>query len=150
MKRKWLVLAGVVLAALGLVAFLVWSAAEDAREDAWQKSLLDARFRDAHDRVERVSGRVNRAAARYERARDRVNRLARDGAPADEVSQARADCDAAKQAADDAASSLYHAWQSYWFAYEELREEELRRARAQRPEPWHSRLRQEVRRRTGW
>jgi hypothetical protein len=67
-RKKWLILA--LCATLAVVVFLVWSAAEDAR----QAALLDARVRQAEDRVTQ--------------AHDRFGRLYQDKAPAEEVHQA--------------------------------------------------------------
>jgi hypothetical protein len=70
-RRKWLILPlGAALAALAVVAFLVWLGVEDAR----QAALLDARVREADFRVMQ--------------AHDRYGRLRQDKAPAEEVRQA--------------------------------------------------------------
>jgi hypothetical protein len=123
-KKKWLVLPlGAALAILAVVALLGWFAAEDARQEA----LLDARIRDAKERGER-------AFDREERALDRFNRLVRDGAPAEEVGQARADIVAAHEEGQAAR-------QEFQAALEE---------KLQRLDPWPAAVRYEVRRRTGW
>jgi hypothetical protein len=109
-RRKWLILPlGAALATLAVVAFLAWLAAEDAR----QAALLEAREREAKDRMEQAL------------ARDR--RLRGEGAPTEEV--LRADWEAGE-------------------AWEELLT--LRDEQARRKQSWPARLRQEVRRRTGW
>jgi hypothetical protein len=66
-RRKWLILALCVV--LGLVV-VVWFAVQDAR----QAALLDARARDAENRVEQTLRRERR--------------LIRDGAPSDQIMQA--------------------------------------------------------------
>jgi hypothetical protein len=82
-------------------------------EDARQAALLDARVRDAENRVEQTLRRERR--------------LIRDGAPGEQIIQAQLE------------------EQEAWKELERLRTEQWRRR-----QPWHARLRQEVRRRTGW
>jgi hypothetical protein len=124
-KRKWLILP--VYSCLALVVLLAWFWAEAFRQDA----LLDARLQDAKERGER-------AHDREERALDRYNRLARDGAPAEEVNQARADIVAARQE-------------------EQAARQEFQAAVTEKPprlDRWpaavRTAVRDEVRRRTGW
>jgi hypothetical protein len=108
--RKWVILPLVTaLAALAVLALLVWLGVEDAR----QAALLDARVREAEGRVQQTASRIFR--------------FVQDGGPEEEVVQA------------------FHENIEAW---EEL--QTLRAEQSQRPEPWYARLRQEVRRRTGW
>jgi hypothetical protein len=69
--RKWLILP--VCAGLAVVALLVWSGVEDAR----QAALLDARFQHAQSRALNLDGRLER--------------LRQDRAPAWEVEEAERD-----------------------------------------------------------
>jgi hypothetical protein len=69
--RKWLILP--VCAGPALVALLVWSGVEDARQGA----LLDARIEEAEARVRRLE--------------DRKHAILLDGAPAGEVAPAYID-----------------------------------------------------------
>jgi hypothetical protein len=70
-RKKWLILPLIaVLATLAVVAFLAWSAAQDARQEA----LLDARYHEAEARVQLTESRMHR--------------LAQGGAPREEVMQA--------------------------------------------------------------
>jgi hypothetical protein len=73
-----------------------------------------------------LDARVRAADDRVEQALHRRGRLVRDGAPRREVAQAYQEED--------------EAWEEY---------QTLRTEQEQRQQPWHSRLREEVRRRTG-
>jgi hypothetical protein len=74
-----------------------------------------------------LDARIREAQERASQASVRVNQLDQDGAPAEELLQAVLE----RQQALEVATRLF---------YEQ----------AQRQQSWHARLRQEVRRRTGW
>jgi len=139
-RKKWLILP--LGAALAVVVFLAWCVAEDARQEA----IPRARVLAAHDRWNRAVYRFYLARVRCVRARDRVDQLTQDGAPADDILQARADFEAARREAETTGRECGAAEGEFSVA-----SKEYLRAYFQRQEAsWPVRLRQEVRRRTGW
>jgi hypothetical protein len=105
--RKWLFTLAVCVG-LGL-ALAAWLGVEDSR----RATLLEIQ--------------TLHAANRALRAETRQERLARDGAPEEEVREAVQETD--------------EAWAEY---------AGLNRERARRQQSWHARLVREVKRRTGW
>jgi hypothetical protein len=143
-KRKWLVLPVCAApAAVAVVALLGWFAAENARQAA-----EDARVRDAENRVNQAIDRAKRLnqaldrAARLNEALDRAIRLKQGGPLSEELRRAVVE---PKQALEE---ELDQAVKEHERASREL--DMLRAEQARRKQSWPARLRQEVRRRTGW
>jgi hypothetical protein len=177
-RKRLLVLAGVGVATLAVVEFLTWCVGLGlilllwlGEKDARRAALIDAGIQDANCRVCQAENSISQVereidpvvrrdqelnrVKRLDQALNLIKQLDQDGAPAESLSRAAAERDRVLEELRRSDVEKQRALEGLRRAVVErdrasTERDMLRAELAWRKQSWPARLRQEVRRRTGW